>query len=146
MARKELHETIPVSMYSALITAIFASLASFYFIEVRGNPAAWLCWFERMLMFGLVLVLTVGILLKDLRVKYYAYAFLFFGIPSAVLQQLVHWDIIKITQQSCSEGVVCATKFFELFGFITQATLCLTAFLIIAVCMWKLKDIKLGDK
>ena len=130
--------SLPVVYYVAWLTALAATAASIYFIEIKGNQAAWLCWFERMLMFGVLLVLTTGILTRDFKVKYYASSFLLFGIPSAVYQQLVHWDIIRMTPQSCSVSFVCTTKFFELFGFVTQATLCLTAFVIIAFCMWKL--------
>lgn len=119
------------------VMALFATSASVYFIEILGNPAAFLCWFERMLMFGLLLVLTVGIITKDKNVGKYTIPFLFFGIPSALYQQLVHWGIINLPVQPCGVGFACSTKFFELFGFITQATLCLTAFFVIGFCMYK---------
>lgn len=76
--------------YIAWFAAFGATLASICFIEILGNPAAPLCWFERMLMFGLLLTLTVGILKKDKNIKYYALPFIIFGIPSAAFQQLVH--------------------------------------------------------
>lgn len=126
-------------LYIAWVVALGATLASIYFIEISGNPAAALCWFERMLMFGLLLILTVGILRKDKNVKYYCLPFIIFGIPSATYQQLVHWGVINVANRSCTVSVICTTKFFELFGFITQATLCLTAFIIIALCLWKIK-------
>jgi disulfide bond formation protein DsbB len=119
--------------------SLFATLASIYFIEIQGNPAAALCWFERMLVFATLLVLSVGILRQDVNVKFYAAPLVAFGIPSALYQQLVHWGIVKIASATCSAGPVCTTKFFELFGFITQATLCLLAFVVVAVCLYKLK-------
>ena len=125
--------------YIAWVTALLATLASIYFIEIVGRPAAPLCWIERTMMLALFLVFTVGIYRKDPGVKYYAYPFLLVGIPSATYQQLVHWDIIKLAPQPCAVGFVCTTKFFELFGFITQATLCLTALLIIAFCASRIK-------
>lgn len=132
-------KALNVYAYIAWITALSATSASIYFIEIVGNPAAPLCWIERMLMLGLLLIFTVGIIKRDLNVKYYSLPFLILGIPSAVLQQLVHWNIINLPLVPCSSGFVCTTKFFELFGFITQATLCLTALLIIALCTYKLK-------
>lgn len=119
--------------------SLFASLASIYFIEIQGNPAASLCWFERMLIFGVFLILTVGILRQDINAKYYAIPFVMLGIPSALYQQLVHWNIIQIDSTSCSISSVCSTKFFELLGFITQATLCLTAFIVVGICLYKLR-------
>lgn len=127
---------LPLAYFVAWGTALAATAASIYFIEIRGNHPAWFCWFERMLMFGLLLILTVGIFLRDRRVRCYTLPFLLFGIPSALFSQLVLWNIIPVNPQVCSVSVVCTTKFFELFGFITQATLCLTAFVVIGVCMW----------
>lgn len=123
----------------AWIMSLFATLASIYFIEIQGNPAASLCWFERMLIFGVFLILTVGILRQDINAKYYAIPFVVLGIPSALYQQLVHWNIIQIDSTSCSISSVCSTKFFELLGFITQATLCLTAFIVVGICLYKLR-------
>lgn len=132
--------TKPLNIYAYLAwtMALFATCASIFFIEIKGNPAAPLCWVERMLMLSLLLVLTVGIIKRDIHVKFYALPFLVLGIPSTSFQQLVHWNIIKLPLVPCSSGFVCTTKFFELFGFITQATLCLTAFLVIALCLFKL--------
>lgn len=126
-------------LYASWVTAFAATLASVYFIEIKGNPAASLCWFERMLMFGTLLILTVGILKKDRNISAYVFPSLLFGIPAAAYQQLIHWNVIDATQQACSASVVCTTKYFNLFGFITQATLCLTAFLLIAFFTWKVK-------
>ena len=130
----------------AWVMALFASVASIYFIEYLGNPAATLCWLERMLIFGILLILTVAIVMKDINVKYYTIPFLALGIPSALYQQLVHWNIIQVESTSCSLSSVCTTKFFDLFGFVTQATLCLVAFLVVAFCMYKLRNVIRNSK
>lgn len=123
------------SLIIAWVMSLFATLASIYFIEIVGNPAGVLCWVERMLIFSIFLVLTVGILRNDTNVKYYAAPMLFLGGISALFQQLVHWEIIGTTSTICNESFVCTTKFFDLFGVITQATLCLTAFVVVAICL-----------
>lgn len=132
--------TIP--FYVAWTTSLAASAASIYFIEILGNPAATLCWVNRMLMFGIFLVLSVGAMTRDRRAWRYAVPFLSIGLPVAFYQQLAHWDIIHVAPKVCSVSIVCATKFFNLFGFISQATLCLTAFTIIAVCVWRLAKVR----
>ncbi len=128
------------SVWTAWVTALAASSASVYFIEIAHKPAATLCWVDRMLMFGLFLILTAGIVMRDRAVWRYTVPFLAIGIPVSAYQQLVHWDIIHVVPQVCSVSYVCTTKFFNLFGFITQATLCLTAFVVVAVCMWWLSS------
>ncbi len=129
----------PPLLIIAWLLSLFATLASIYFIEIVGNPSASLCWFERMLMFSVLLVLTVGILRRDLNVRYFVAPLLLFGIPSAAYQQLVHLGFVSAGTGTCSTSIVCSTKFFELFGFVTQATLCLVAFSVVAFCMWRLK-------
>jgi disulfide bond formation protein DsbB len=126
---------VPAPIFVAWGAALFAAAASVYFIEILGKPAAALCWFDRMLVLGLLLILTVGIFYKDYRARRYAVPFLILGIPSATYQQLVHWNIIHVAAATCSVSVVCTTKFFNLFGFITQATLCLSALVVIAICL-----------
>jgi len=123
------------AMWVAWATSLAASAASVYFIEILGKPAATLCWVNRMLMFGLFLILTVGILQRDRGAWRFTVPFWAIGLPVAIYQQLVHWDIIHVVPKVCSASYVCTTKFFNLFGFITQATLCLTAFTVIAICM-----------
>ena len=125
----------------AWLMSLFATLASIYFIEIVGNDAAALCWFERMLIFSVLLVLTVGIVRRDINVKYYAAPMVVLGLISASYQQLVHWGIIGSSSTICSESFICTTKFFDLFGFISQATLCLVAFIVVGVCLLRLKEV-----
>lgn len=130
----------PTSLWVAWWTSLLASAASFYFIEILEKPAAALCWLERMLIFGLFLVFSVGLWTRDRFVWRYAVPFIVFGLPASVYQQLVHWDVIHAGGTSCAAGggVVCTTKYFELLGFITQATLCAAAYLVVAACVWRL--------
>lgn len=130
------------AFYAAWATALMASAASVYFIEILGNPAATVCWVNRMLVFGMFLVLSVGAVTRDRGTWRYVVPFVSIGLPLAFYQQLVHWGIIEVAPKVCSVSVVCTTKFFNLFGFISQATLCLAAFTIIAVCAWRLAKIR----
>lgn len=126
---------LPSSLWVAWATSLLAVAASIYFIEILGKPAASLCWVNRMLMFGVLLILSTGIIRSDREVWRYTVPFLAVGLPVSFFQQLVHWNIIHVTPKACSLSYVCTTKFFNLFGFISQATLCLTAFTVVAVCM-----------
>lgn len=131
-------KALPTAIYVAWSITLAATLASVYFIEILGNPAAALCWFNRMLVLGLLLVLTVAILVRDTKVWRYSIPFLALGLPVSLFQQLVHWDVIKLAETTCSNAAVCTTKYFDLFGFVSQATLCFAAFAGVAICMWML--------
>ena len=139
----------PTALWVAWATSLAACAASFYFIEIQGKPSASLCWLERMLLFGLLLVFSVALWTRDRFVWRYAVPFVMFGLPAAAYQQLVHWNVVHAGGTSCSAGggaIVCTTKYFELLGFITQATLCLAAYVVVAVCMWKLARDELAQQ
>lgn len=136
----------PLSLFVAWTTALLASGASVYFIEILHKPAAPLCWVDRMLIFGLWLILGVGILNRDRKVWRYTVPFLAIGLPASLYQQLVHWDIIHVVPKICSLSYVCTTKYFNLFGFISQATLCFVAFAVVGACMWNLASRERRDR
>ena len=129
---------VPAELWAAWSAALLASVASVYFIEILHKPAATLCWVDRMLIFGLLLITSVAIWTRDRGIWRYAVPFLAIGLPASFYQQLVHWGVIAVAPKACSVSYVCTTKYFELFGFITQATLCFAAFGVVAVCMWRL--------
>lgn len=130
----------PVAMYVAWAMSLFATTASVYFIEFLHKPIATLCWVNRMLIFSIFLIITVSIITQDLKVKKYVMPFLIIGLPISFYEQLVSWNIIHLAPQTCSTSVVCTTKYFEFFGFITQNTLCFTAFLVVAIAMAYIKS------
>ena len=53
------------SLYIALLAAWIALLGSLYFSEVKGFLPCDLCWIQRILMYPLSVILTVGLLRRD---------------------------------------------------------------------------------
>lgn len=109
--------------------------ASVYFFEILGYQASSLCWLNRLLMLSLFLILSTALVRRDTGVWRYAVPFLLIGLPVALFQQLVHWNVIPLGIQQCGTSFVCTTKFFDWFGVISQATLCLVAFVVVAAAV-----------
>lgn len=126
---------VPAAMWVAAGMSLAAFGASVYFFEILGYQASSLCWLNRMLMLSLFLVVGTGIARRDTGVWRYTVPFLAIGLPVALFQQLVHWNVIDLGIQQCGASFVCTTKFFNLFGLISQATLCLVAFIVVAASM-----------
>lgn len=122
-------------LYIAFIQALFATLGSLFFSEILKFPPCVLCWYQRILMYPLVIILAVGILRKDKGVYIYVLPFSILGIIIAIYHNLLYYKIIPESQAPCLLGVSCTTKFIEYFGFITIPFLSLLAFLIITLCM-----------
>ncbi|MCB0114877.1 MAG: disulfide bond formation protein B, partial [Caldilineaceae bacterium] len=65
--------------YGALITAWVAMSGSLYFSEVRHYVPCALCWYQRILMYPLALLLIVGLLRRDRHLAYLVLPFSLIG-------------------------------------------------------------------
>jgi disulfide bond formation protein DsbB len=127
-------------LYAAWVQALIATLGSLFFSEVMGFVPCTLCWYQRILMYPLVVVLTVGILLRDSKLRYYTLPLSILGLGIAVYHNLLHYGLIpEETFGTCSAGVSCTVRWFEWFGFISIPQLSLMAFLVITICMFVYK-------
>ena len=124
------------SRYIALLAAWIATCGSLFFSEALGWVPCLLCWYQRILMYPLSLILAVGILRKDKGLYKYA---LVLSIPGACVS-LFHYLYQKTTLFSgmvpCTVGVPCSSDYLNWFGgVVTIPFLALIAFLIITFCM-----------
>lgn len=118
----------------ALLAACVAMGGSLFFSEVLGWPPCVLCWYQRILMYPLAVILTIGILRRDRGVHLYVLPLSIFGAGVS----LYHYLLIKTNwfpPPACSVGIPCTVDYLNWFGFINIPFLALTAFLIITVMM-----------
>lgn len=121
------------ALYVALAAAWVATCGSLYMSEVLGwIPCLW-CWYQRIAMYPLAVILAAGLLLRDRNLPKYA---LCLAIPGA-LASVYHILLQKVPAlarlESCVIGVPCSADYLNLFGFITIPMLALAAFAIIIV-------------
>ena len=121
------------SLYIALAAAWIAMLGSLYFSEVRGYVPCVLCWYQRILMYPLAGIITIGLLCRDFRLPYYILPFSVFGIFVSSYHYLLEKTNIFGGATVCKQGVACTTQWINWFGFVTIPFLALTAFLVITI-------------
>jgi disulfide bond formation protein DsbB len=121
--------------YLAWIVALLSVAGSLFFSEVMHLPPCVLCWYQRIAMYPLVLVIGTGIILRDRRMKLYSLPLCVAGIAIAVYHNLIYYGFIPEALTPCTEGVPCNAVQIEWLGFITIPLLGLAAFLSIAVCL-----------
>jgi disulfide bond formation protein DsbB len=121
-------------LYIALTQVIVSLLGSLYFSEFLHFQPCTLCWYQRILMYPLLVILTVGISRKDNDVPYYVLPLSITGVVVAFYQVLLERGIVPEVEV-CSVGVPCNTIYINWLGFITIPFLSLVAFLIITFCM-----------
>ena len=125
----------PQALLVAWIVAIVTTLGSLYYSEHAGYLPCELCWYQRILMYPLVIVLGVGWLRRDAKVWMTAAPFVVLGAPLS----LYHWLVERVPSfaesSSCSIVAPCTAPYFEKLGFVTLAWMCLSSFLLIGTLL-----------
>lgn len=121
----------------AFLQASIATAGSLYMSNILQWTPCRLCWFQRIFMYPLVILLGVGILFDKKDVRDYV-------IPLSLIGgfiALYHYPIQMTALHSagCSQfATSCSMTFTEVFGYITIPMMSLTAFLVILGLTWKL--------
>ncbi len=125
----------PQSVLLAWIVATATTLGSLYYSEHAGFLPCELCWYQRIVMYPLVIVLGVAWLRRDLQVWKTSLVFVVIGAPLS----LYHWLVERVPafaeSSSCSVTVPCTAPYFEKLGFVTLAWMAMSSFLLIGVLM-----------
>lgn len=119
--------------YIAWAAALVATAGSLFFSEVMDLPPCVLCWYQRIAMYPLVIVIGVGIVMRDARWRWYALPLSFTGFAIAVYHNLLYYHIIPESIAPCKEGISCTTVQIVWLGFITIPLMALAAFTLITV-------------
>lgn len=129
-----MNQSARLALYLAWLVAIVAMAGSLFFSEIQHFPPCVLCWYQRIFMYPLVLLIGVGLLRKDANLPAYILPLSLAGMVVAFGHVLLYYGVIPEAAVPCAAGVSCTTKFIEWFGFITIPLLSLTAFTVISGC------------
>lgn len=123
------------SLYAAWLVSLVATFGSLYFSEIRGFIPCELCWYQRIVMYPLALILGIATFQNDRSVKKYV-------LPMAIIGwciSLFHYLQQKVPGfaeiKPCASGVPCSAEYINWFGFITIPFLAFVAFTLIALLM-----------
>ncbi len=112
-------------------TAMFGSL---YFSESQKFEPCKLCWYQRIAMFSLVVVLLVGNLRRDRNLAWYAVPLAGIGIVISIYHYLVEW-YPQLETGSCSLTAPCSAVYFREFGFISLSFMAMCGFAAVLALM-----------
>lgn len=119
----------------AWVIATIATLGSLYFSEVMGYLPCTLCWYQRILMYPLVIVLGIASARKDLKQTIYVLPITILGMGfSSYHYAIEKTDWFDRGGNAC--GIVpCDAEYINWLGFITIPFLALMAFTLITVLL-----------
>lgn len=121
------------TVYFALAVALTATLGSLYFSEIRHYLPCNLCWYQRILMYPLIVVIGVGILRQDFNMPYYVLPLTLIGQGFSTYHYLLEKTDIFAAPTTCQVGIPCTTPWINWGGFITIPFLAMCAFFLITL-------------
>lgn len=123
-------------LMAAWVIATAATLASLFFSEVMDVPVCVLCWYQRIAMYPLVLVLAFGLFPFDCKAARPGIVLAGAGWLLALYQVLLVAGIIPEDLQPCVQGIPCSETHIALFGFLNIPTLSLLTFTLISILLF----------
>jgi disulfide bond formation protein DsbB len=122
-------------LFCAWLVAALATGGALFLSEVMRIPPCVLCWYQRIFMFPLVLVLAMGLFPLDAKVVRYALPLAVGGALVGVYQLLLMAGFIPKSAVPCGQGVDCSQAQVEWLGFVTIPLLSVIAFTVIAALL-----------
>jgi disulfide bond formation protein DsbB len=122
-------------LYAAWSIALLSMVGSLFFSEVMDLPPCVLCWYQRIAIYPLVLIIGTGIILKDRLVKAYSLPFAVIGLAISVYHNLLYYGVIPEAITPCTEGVPCNAVQLELLGFLTIPLMGLISFALLTIVL-----------
>ena len=125
-----------LTLWFAFIVAAVATLGSLYLSESVGLIPCKFCWWQRIAMYPLAVILPIAAFRKDHGIRLYAAVLATIGAGIAAYHRFLQ-AFPQFDTGSCSaSGPSCSSPLIREFGFVTIPTMALVAFLLILVLLW----------
>ena len=115
--------------------ALIATTSSLYLSEIAHLQPCMLCWYQRIAMYPLVVVLGVGFARGDAGVWRYALPLSLIGLVISsyhvMLQIRPSLEVVP-----CTSGVPCSARLVAVFGFISIPVMASSVFLLILALLF----------
>jgi disulfide bond formation protein DsbB len=117
-------------IFLSWIVAFSATLGSLFFSEIMGFTPCLLCWYQRILMYPLAIILLIATIKNDRHISIYVFPLALVGLAISGY----HYVLQKtpMTELGACGVIPCTTQYINWFGFVTIPFLAFVAFTIIA--------------
>ncbi len=122
-------------LFLCWLLASVSTTGSLFFSYIMQFTPCVLCWYQRIFLFPLVIILAVGLFPFDKGVVKYALPLAIAGGLTALYHTLLYSGVIPENIQPCSQGVSCTEKYIELFGFVSIPMLSFLSFFTIIILL-----------
>ncbi len=115
-------------LFAAWLLAAIAMAGSLFFSYVMGFAPCVLCWYQRIFLFPLVVILAVGLFPYDRGVARYGLSLAVVGWLVAVYHNLIYFGIVPESLSPCIQELSCKEEYVKLLGFLSIPLMSLLAF------------------
>lgn len=122
-------------VFASWLIASVSMLGSLFFSEVMGHAPCVLCWYQRICMYPLVLILPAGLFPFDRNIVRYALPLSLAGALIAFFHLLLVAGLIPESIKPCVQGVPCSEVQIQWFGFVTIPLLSGLSFVVITALL-----------
>jgi len=131
-------------LFAAWLIATIATFGSLFMSEVMERTPCVLCWYQRIAMFPLVIILAAGMLPPDTNCVRYALPLAVAGGLIALYHCMIYLGVIPESLQPCTQGISCRDADIHLIGFVTIPLLSLLSFILLIALLLAAR--KVGKK
>ncbi len=131
--------TTPRSWYLLFFVWVIATagtLISLFFSEIMQLPVCVLCWYQRIALYPLVIMLPLALFPMDIRVVRYISPLVALGWLTALFHVLVVAGVVPESAQPCVKDIPCSEIKFELIGFLNIPMMALITFSLIGILLY----------
>jgi disulfide bond formation protein DsbB len=121
-------------LWLAWLVALVATAGSLIYSEVVHFIPCRLCWFQRIAMYPLSVILLIGAIRKEVVARFYALPLALIGLVISVYHYLVQL-FPSLEGGACDPANPCSARYVETFGFISIPLMAGAAFIVIAVLL-----------
>lgn len=119
----------------AWLITVIALLATLYSSIVSLLPVCHLCWYQRICIYPLVIILGIGSFVDDRKSAVYALPLSLIACILALYQYILQWFPQFEAIGVCGLGPKCSDVHFKYLGFITYPFLSLIASIVISLLL-----------
>jgi disulfide bond formation protein DsbB len=119
----------------AAVVALVSTVGSLWLSEGAGFLPCRLCWYQRIAMYPLAVVLGIAALRRDVAIRLYAIPLAAIGAAISIWHVLIERFPSLESSTSCEVANPCSVIWVERFGYLTIPTMALSGFALLVVLL-----------
>ncbi len=125
----------PIALWLGAAVAVLATAGSLYYSLGAGFEPCELCWYQRIAMYPLSLILVVAAARADRAVGRYAAPIAVVGIALSAYHYLIQ-QFPDLSAGACSASVPCTAAYVWEFDFVSIPFMAVVSFAAIITALW----------